>query len=210
MILTFIINFIQDSEEADFEATSTWSSANILKQKSNRKNLLLGKKKKTNMGYSKPQKTLQKIDKHKISPSKIYKPKSKEIKMQQNATKALETKASVNVDSSVINQQPVKPLNFKSDESDDSIIQSSSDDDVKIDEATSTVLQTKKHFCYFCQIQFKTSQEINQHKSTQKHSKNIFGAQTKFFVGDDIIRNKDYDDLISEKGWLSDSVSYSN
>jgi hypothetical protein len=161
LILTFIINFIQDPEEADFEATSTWSSANILKQKSNRKNLLLGKKKKTNMGYSKPQKTLQKIDKHKISPSKIHKPKSKEIKMQQfkniqlTETKALETKASVNVDSSVINHQPVKPLKFKSDESDDSIIQSSSDDDVKIDEATSTDLQKKNIFVTFAKFNLK-------------------------------------------------------
>ena len=69
---------------------------------------------------------------------------------------------------------------------------------------------TKKIFCYFCQIQFKTAQEINQHKSTKKHNNNVFSSQTKFLVGDDIIKNKDYDDLTSEKGWLSDPVSYSN
>ncbi len=59
------------------------------------------------------------------------------------------------MDSSVINQQPVKLLKFKSNESDDSIIQSSSDDDVKIDEATSTDLQKKNIFVTFAKFNLK-------------------------------------------------------
>ncbi len=79
----------------------------------------------------------------------------------------------------------------------------------KIDETKRTCV-AKRYFCYYCQIQLKTPQEINQHKKTQKDQKNVQGSLTKFNVGDDIITNKDHDLLISDKGWLSDSVSFSD
>ncbi len=50
--------FICVPEERDNDATSTWSSKNILKQKINRKQLILANKKNEQIGYSKPQKTL--------------------------------------------------------------------------------------------------------------------------------------------------------
>ena len=83
-----------------------------------------------------------------------------------------------------------------------------SDDDLKINEERSTAIPAKRFFCIYCQKKFKNSQEIYQHNTGQKHKKNIFYSQTKFKVGAEVITNKDYEILMSEKEWLTDSVGF--
>ena len=83
-------------------------------------------------------------------------------------------------------------------------------EDLIIEEDTSTAIPAKKFFCCYCQKQYKNSQEIYQHNTTRKHKKNIFNSQTKFKVGAEIITNKAYGILMSEKEWLTDSVSILN
>jgi hypothetical protein len=62
----------------------------------------------------------------------------------------------------------------------------------------------RDYFCVPCQIQ---TQNMSQHKRSKKHAGNVLALQTKFKVQDESITNKDYEALVAEKGWLSDSVS---
>ena len=63
----------------------------------------------------------------------------------------------------------------------------------------------RDYFCEPCQIQI---QNMRQHKRSKKHAENFIALQPKFKVHDEIITNKDYEALVAEKGWLSDSVSF--
>ena len=50
-------------EQNNVDAVSEWSSKNLIKSVSNKKNLILARKKKQNMGFQKPQKTLNSLNK---------------------------------------------------------------------------------------------------------------------------------------------------
>ena len=63
---------------------------------------------------------------------------------------------------------------------------------------------SSEHDTVPCQIQ---TQNMSQHKRSKKHAGNVLALQTKFKVQDESITNKDYEALVAEKGWLSDSVS---
>ena len=191
---------ISRAEETDTQAASVWSSKNIIKSTSNKKNLILAVKKKNNMGFSRPQKTLQNLvgndhpsKKRKLDAPVIQKPPST-LTLQPPQSPSRSTKDQ-------LDQQQVSNLNSLNNSFVDL------DDDIKI-EKCSILEPTKKHFCYSCQKQFKSPQEINQHNKAKSHLKNFEGTKTKFIVGSDTITNKDYEQLTSEKGWLTDSVSF--
>jgi hypothetical protein len=160
------------------------------------------------MGFSKPQKTLQHIN---INQNNQLKNKQQLTTKNSTTLKTIEIEPTDEHEKLHVEQQTTL-VQQKMLQSDDEITlhdEISLEDEIEIDETKSTCV-ANRYFCYYCQIQFKTPQEINQHKKTQKHQKNVQGSLTKFNVGDDIITNKDYDLLISEKGWLSDSVSFSD
>lgn len=148
---------IDDTEQAPNEATSKWSSKNIYKQNANKKNLVLTTKKKINMGFSKPQKTLQQFVENK---------ESKKRKIEPDQPQILKIKSQVPVTNAPVTHAPISLPNNFSDESADS-----DEEDLKIEEDTTTAVPAKKFFCYYCQKQFKNSQEIYQHNTTQKHKK---------------------------------------
>ena len=50
-------------EQNNVDAVSEWSSKNLIKSVSNKKNLILARQKKQNMGFQKPQKTLNSLNK---------------------------------------------------------------------------------------------------------------------------------------------------
>ena len=175
--------------------------------------MILAVKKKTNMGYSRPQKTLQHFD-NSTQPSK--KPKitiETEIETEQTIKITKQQQQSDPL-SLVIEQQEMIEESFsKIDQfSHNSELDNDDRDDDNDDEDDAIVIfdnsspQAKQNFCYYCQKQCKNRQDLNAHNKTQKHNKNVFGRQTKFQVGEEIITNKDYDLLTSEKGWLHDSV----
>ena len=188
------------SEENEVEATSVWSSKNIIKSTTYKKNLILAIKKKTNMGYSRPQKTLQRFDN--TQPSKKRKiaeqlePTTQTLTIQSLLNQPLTNPQPILIEQQQITEKSPSKLNQNSDTSE-------LDDELSIN---SLVCENKKYFCSYCQKQSKTPQEVNQHNKSQKHNKNVFRAQTKFKIGEEIITNKHYDLLMSEKGWLSDSV----
>ena len=130
------------------------------------------------MGYSKGQKTLRSYDD--CAPT----PKKSKVDEIITTTEALET---INdVDNENLTDVPQIPG------TDDEVVAL---DKPKID---------RDYFCIPCQIQ---TQNMSQHKRSKKHGENVIALQTKFKVHDEIIKNKDYDSLVAEKGWLSDSVS---
>jgi hypothetical protein len=61
--------------------------------------------------------------------------------------------------------------------------------------------------CSECNIKFKNIHSLNQHKISKLHLKNYRDNQIKFKVGNENITNRDYDNIINKKGWLSDLVS---
>jgi hypothetical protein len=79
-------------------------------------------------------------------------------------------------------------------------------DVTKLHEPGAVVSETvsSEHDTVPCQIQ---TQNMSQHKRSKKHAGNVLALQTKFKVQDESITNKDYEALVAEKGWLSDSVS---
>jgi hypothetical protein len=65
----------------------------------------------------------------------------------------------------------------------------------------------RDYFCIPCQIH---TQNMSHNKRSKKHVVNVLALQTKFRVHDEIIKNRDFEPLVSEKGWLLDSVSTIN
>ena len=182
-------------EETVSQAASRWSSKNIIKSTTNKKNLILAVKKKNNMGFSRPQKTLQHFTsstqpskKIKIDPVVLLKPTP-----DQSADSPRPS-----------NEGQVEKQVSNSNSLNNSFVDL--DEDIKIEKSCEYVPKKKFFFCV--SKQFKTTQEIYQHNKGAKHLKNVEGTKTKFVVCDDIITNKDYELLTSEKGWLSDSVSF--
>lgn len=171
-----------ECEQNNVEAVSEWSSKNIIKSVSNKKNLILARKKKQNMGFQKPQKVLHNFN-----------------NKQKLATK---DEIKIHVDTCQNTDLKVEAITL------DTVIHSQENSiDLIVDEVKSE-RPKNQDFCYACQLQFKTVGEMNQHKTSKKHQKNVDAHKTKFIVGDEIITNNDYELLISEKGWLSDSVRY--
>jgi hypothetical protein len=66
------------------------------------------------------------------------------------------------------------------------------------------------NFCQHCQKQFACYSSLYQHKKSVAHLNAVKGSKPQFKVGEETILTKDYDALISEKGWLCDAVSFIN
>jgi hypothetical protein len=66
----------------------------------------------------------------------------------------------------------------------------------------------KKHHCVECNKWFKHNEGLNEHKKRACHLNVIENKKTKFVVGKETITNKNYNDLLSEKGWISDAVGF--
>ena len=166
-------------------ATSVWSSKNILKQKNNQRHLMLANKTKKRMGFSRPQKTLKKHD------------HDNEAIMSQPATKKSKQHEEI--------QQSITPSCLPTDnqnESNTDVVEAYTDQIITLKSTN------KSNFCIDCQKQFSSYQGLHQHKKSDIHTKVIKGRKAKWKIGEEIILNKDYDALISEKGWLCDAVSF--
>jgi hypothetical protein len=66
----------------------------------------------------------------------------------------------------------------------------------------------KKHHCKECNKWFNHNKGLIEHKKRACHLNVLANLKIKFIVGEEAITNKAYNDLISEKGWLSDAVGF--
>ena len=154
--------------------------------------MLLATKKKAAMRYSLPQKTLRKLENENVSPMTLP---MLEIKETDNFIfDDIEEEENEGGE-----EQDGKEIRDKEDGDDNG------DGDIIVQSLSKL---KDKFFCTTCQVQFKANNELNQHKKTQKHLKAVNSYEVKFTVAEESILNKDYDNLISEKGWLSDAVKY--
>ncbi len=68
--------------------------------------------------------------------------------------------------------------------------------------------KSKKFYCNNCSKKFPSAQSIYQQKQSKIHLKSQFDQEIIYKVGDNTIQRQEFSNLLSEKEWISDSVSY--